>query len=129
MQIEPFLVTAMSVSVFRHVRILYSFYELGGIRSPVYYAPPIRLEEPSCPRCTSRELEALGHGTIRCRSGGFMFRVGPEFAYDCWVIWPFFWWFQWSGYGRCGGIEWKNRFNAKPDYTLFKFAVIAVSEF
>lgn len=63
------------------------------------YPPPspasALAKELMCPRCSSRELEPVGHYTIKCRGCGFMFSVGTPAAYlydPSWWLWPIIWW-------------------------------------
>ncbi|MEM2928053.1 MAG: hypothetical protein QXP60_03715 [Nitrososphaerota archaeon] len=61
----------------------------------ISYHTPMEIEKLSCPRCSSKELEAIGYRTIKCRKCGFIFSIGGEVYYG-WFPWIFFWplWFS-----------------------------------
>jgi predicted RNA-binding Zn-ribbon protein involved in translation (DUF1610 family) len=61
--------------------------------APVYRLPAVRVEDYSCPKCGSKELELVGRRTIRCRKCGTTFTINPEFCGEQWFVWPFFFWF------------------------------------
>jgi len=53
---------------------------------PVYRLPPVRVEDYTCPKCGSRELELVGRRTMRCRRCGTTFTINPEVYEERWFI-------------------------------------------
>jgi len=65
---------------------------LRWFRHPGAYYIPIRAEEYMCPRCGSKDLDAVGMRTLKCRKCGTTFTLRTTVFEGCWII-PFFWWF------------------------------------
>ncbi|MEM1574873.1 MAG: hypothetical protein QW755_01955 [Nitrososphaerota archaeon] len=66
---------------------------IKGFKTSYYYIP-LEIEKLSCPRCSSKELEAIGYRIIKCRKCNLIFSIGGEVYYS-WFPWIFFWplWF------------------------------------
>ncbi len=97
------IMTALFIGVFLIMAIFMIVMMLRTLRAPkVYYLPPARelIGQLMCPKCGSRDLEAIGYYTLRCKSCGFTFRVGAERlgGFYFWplmfpIFWPMaFWW-------------------------------------
>ena len=85
------LIIALLIFIFTFAIMALSF--IRWFRTPAYQPPPaIKVEDYSCPKCGSKELEIVGRRTLRCKKCGTTFTIQPETAEERWVIWPFFWW-------------------------------------
>jgi hypothetical protein len=93
--LEALLTTAILIMIFLIFLLIFAHIAISFVkwsRAPVYYAQLIRLDDYSCPKCSSKELELIGRRTIRCKKCGTVFTIQPETAIEeHWIIWPF--WF------------------------------------
>ncbi|MGC8832394.1 MAG: hypothetical protein ACP5PQ_07430 [Thermoproteota archaeon] len=86
-------ITILFLAMFLLMFAMFFFSFVKWWRSaPVYHYPPIRVEDYSCPKCGSKELELVGKRTLRCRKCGTTFTINPV-CEERWVVWPFLWWF------------------------------------
>jgi DNA-directed RNA polymerase subunit RPC12/RpoP len=86
------LIVVLLVFIFMFTIVALSF--IKWFRTPVYPTPKtIRVEDYTCPKCGSKELEVVGRRTLRCKKCGTIFTIHPETVEERWIIWPFFWWF------------------------------------
>ena len=93
---ESILAAAILIIVLLMFIFMFAIAALSFIkwfRTPAYpSSPTIKVEDYSCPKCGSKELEVVGRRTLRCKKCGTTFTIQPETAEERWIIWPFFWW-------------------------------------
>lgn len=88
------LILSMVLCMFIFMFVLMALSITRWHRAAVYHPPPIKIEEYTCPKCGSKELELVGRRTLRCRKCGTTFTIGVE-TEGRWIVWPFwpiFWW-------------------------------------
>lgn len=81
-------------------------------RLRLYYAP-IKVEDYMCPKCGSKDLNAISIKTIQCKKCGTVFTLRTTTYKECWMIWPFLWWFpiivlnehDFSGLGNMSNMD------------------------
>lgn len=84
------LIIALTIFVFMLLIVALSF--VRWFRTPAYQPPAIKVEDYTCPKCGSKDLELVGRRTLRCKKCGTTFTIQPEYVENRWIIWPFFWW-------------------------------------
>ncbi|MBS7624711.1 hypothetical protein KEJ29_03925 [Candidatus Bathyarchaeota archaeon] len=88
------IVIAVSILVFLAFFLFIILSIFKWLKAPrAYYYPPIRVEDYMCPKCGSKELDAIGLRTLKCRKCGTIFSLGGALYGARWITWPFFWWF------------------------------------
>jgi DNA-directed RNA polymerase subunit RPC12/RpoP len=86
------LIIVLLMFIFMFAIVALSF--IKWFRTPAYPpSPTIKVEDYSCPKCGSKELEVVGRRTLRCKKCGTTFTIQPETAEERWIVWPFFCWF------------------------------------
>jgi DNA-directed RNA polymerase subunit RPC12/RpoP len=97
LDLESILAAAILIIVLLMFIFMFAIVALSFIkwfRTPTYPpSPTIKIEDYSCPKCGSKELEVVGRRTLRCKKCGTTFTIQPETAEERWIVWPFFWWF------------------------------------
>ncbi|MEM2440316.1 MAG: hypothetical protein QW493_03775 [Candidatus Bathyarchaeia archaeon] len=84
------LIIALVMFLFVFAIMVLSFFR--WIKTPAYQPPAIKVEDYSCPKCSSKELELVGRRTLRCKRCGTTFTIQPETTETHLIVWPFFWW-------------------------------------
>ncbi|MEM1565357.1 MAG: hypothetical protein QXQ08_05220 [Candidatus Bathyarchaeia archaeon] len=95
MTLESVLATMILIIVllmFLFIFGIVAFTFLQWIKTPTYQPPAIKVEDYSCPKCGSKDLERIGRRTLRCRRCGTTFTIQPETSETHFIVWPFFWW-------------------------------------
>ena len=96
MALESILVAAIlmvALLIFIFMFAIMALSLIKWFRAPAYpHIPAIKIEDYSCPKCGSKELELIGRRTLRCKKCGTTFTIQPETTEERWIIWPFFWW-------------------------------------
>jgi len=78
--------------------LVFAFMALSFFRwmkeSAYYERPPaIKIEDYTCPKCGSKDLELVGRRTLRCKKCGTIFTIRTYVSEEYWVVWPFLWFF------------------------------------
>lgn len=94
MGLESILATAIFIIILLLFVFLFMVMALslaGWFKAPAYQPPAIKVEDYSCPKCGSKELEIVGRRTLKCKKCGTTFTIQAETGTSL-MVWPFFWW-------------------------------------
>jgi hypothetical protein len=88
--------SVLFIGVFLVVAVFMLVTMLRALRAPTAYYPPApsareMVGQLTCPKCGSKDLGPIGYYTLRCKSCGFVFRIGTEHVGGFYVVPPIFW--------------------------------------
>ncbi|MEM0253381.1 MAG: hypothetical protein QXK78_02350 [Candidatus Bathyarchaeia archaeon] len=92
---ESIIVTAILIIIlliFAFMLLIIALSIFRWLKTSSYQPPAIKIEDYTCPKCGSKDLELIGSRTIRCKKCGTIFTIQPETVEARWIMWPVFWW-------------------------------------
>jgi DNA-directed RNA polymerase subunit RPC12/RpoP len=76
LDLESILAAAILIIVLLMFIFIFAIVALSFIKW--FRTPTIKIEDYSCPKCGSKELEVVGRRTLRCKKCGTTFTIQPR---------------------------------------------------